>query len=44
LRIGGKLPAILTLVGDLLKGFLRIDCLCFGGMGLYAALVALAAV
>ncbi|HVV68334.1 MAG TPA: glycerol-3-phosphate 1-O-acyltransferase PlsY [Gammaproteobacteria bacterium] len=45
LRIAGKLPAILTLVGDLLKGFLPVlIAYLLGAWGFMLALVALAAV
>lgn len=45
LRIGGKLPAILTLVGDLLKGFLPVLIAYFFGVwGFLLAVVVLAAV
>ncbi len=44
-RIGGKLPAILTLVGDALKGFLPVLIAAWCGVwGFMLALVALAAI
>lgn len=45
LRVGGKLPAILTLVGDILKGFIPVLIAMWVGVaGFLLALVALAAV